>query len=155
MHWDDALYRIGLRKSVIEDQRYHMANFINMSGTLMNQIEQAKRFAANFRRAGTDLAMDGNLGRVKDVPASKIVAPGLWAGDQRLIIGERAVTRFRMLKAWAMGDLENARDSNGKFTGQKEAYGDQFIALFTPTQLKRALTSILFYSASARVARAA
>jgi phage I-like protein len=154
-HWDKFLYRYGLRKSVIEDQRYHMANFGLMSGTAMTQVEQAKQFGANSKRPGTDLMSDGNLGRVKDVPNFKTSAPGLWMGDQRVIVGERGQTRLRMAKPWTMGELENQKDSNGRFTGKKEAYGDQFIFLLTPTQLKRAYTSIVLYSAAARVARAA
>ncbi len=153
VHWDGFLYRYGLRKSVIEDDRYHMANFGLMSGTVMTQIEQAKQFGANSKRAGTDLAMDGNLGRIKDVPNFKTSAPSLWMGDQRAIIGERAQTRLRMTKPWTLGELENQKDANGRFTGKKEAYGDQFIVCHTPTQIKRAYTSILLYGATARVAR--
>ena len=153
VHWDTFLYRYGLRKSVIEDDRYHMANFGLMSGTAMTQVEQAKQFGANSRRPGTDLSIDGNLGRVKDVPNFKTSAPGLWMGDVRVIVGERAQTRLRMTKPWMLGELENQKDSNGRFTGKKEAYGDQFIVCHTPTQLKRAYTSIVLYSATARVAR--
>jgi len=152
-YWDQFLYRYGLRKSVIEDERFHQANFGIMSGTVMTQIEQAKQFGANSRRNGTDLAADGNLGRVKDVPNFKTAAPGLWMGDQRVVIGERGQTRLRMTKPWALGDLENQRDTNGRFTGKKEAYGDQFVVLHTPTQLKRAYTSMVLYSAAARIPR--
>ena len=35
----------------------------------------------------------------------------------------------------------------------KEAYGDQFIVVHTPTQLKQAYTSLVLYSATERVAR--
>lgn len=153
VHWDTFLYRYGLRKAVIEDDRYHMANFGMMSGTVMNQVEQARKFAANFRVPGSELSSNGNLGRIKDVPNFKTSAPGLHMGDRRVVIGERGVTRFRMMKPWAMGDLENQKDANGRFTGKKEAYGDQFVVLHTPTPLKRALTSIVLYSATARVAR--
>lgn len=155
VHWDGFLYRYGLRKSVIEDDRYHMANFGLMSGSLMTAVEQAKKFGANSKRPGTELAMDGNLGRIKGIPNFKTSAPGLHMGDVRAIIGERGQTRLRMMKGWMMGELENQTDSNGRFTGKKEAYGDQFIALHTPTPLKRAYTSIVVYSATARVARAA
>jgi len=102
---------------------------------------------------GTDLQTDGNLGRVKDVPNFKVLAPRLWAGDQRIIIGERGVTRFRMARPWQLGELENQRDVNGRFTGKKEAYGDQFVVVHTPTMLKRSRTSMVLYSATARVAR--
>lgn len=153
-HWNTFLYRFGLRKALIEDDRYHMANFGLMSGTVANQVEQAKQWAANFRRPGTELAMDGNVGRIKDTPIFKSTAPGLYMGDQRILVGERGITRYRMAKPWNMGELENQKDSNGRYTGKKEAYGDQFVVLHTPTQLKAAMTSIVLYSATGRVARA-
>lgn len=150
--YDDFLYRFALRKTAIED-RAHIANIAAMSGTLMTQIEQAKQFGANSKRPGTDLMADGNLGRIKDVPSFRSYAPGLNAGDQRVVIGERSTVRYRLLKAWQMGQLENQKDSNGRFTGKKEAYGDQFVVVHTPTLLKGALTSMVVYSAAARVDR--
>lgn len=153
VHWDAFLYRYGLRKSVIEDDRYHMANMGLMSGSVMTQVEQAKKFSANFRIPGTDLSADGSLGRIKNVPNFKTSGPGLWLGDQRIIIGERGVTRYRLLKPWLMTSLENQRGPNGRFTGKKEAYGDQFIAIHTPSQLKRAYTSMVLYSGAGRIAR--
>ncbi|MEW6647199.1 MAG: hypothetical protein AB1450_08380 [Pseudomonadota bacterium] len=151
--YDEFLYRFGLRKTAIEDRAY-MANVAAMSGTLRTQIEQAKQFGANFKRPGTDLMTDGNLGRIKDVPAFRSYAPGLAMGDVRTVIGERGTVRFRMLKPWTLGELENQKDSNGRFTGKKEAYGDQFVVVHTPTLLKGALTSMVVYSATARVDRA-
>lgn len=151
--WDDFLYRFGLRKAIIENDRYYMANFGLMSGTVRTQIEQAGSFVESLARAGTDLQADGNLGRIKDVPNFRTTAPGLYMGDQRVVIGERGVTRWRMMKPWSMTALENQRDSNGRFTGKKEAYGDQFVVLHTPTPLKKAYTSIVLYSSSARINR--
>jgi hypothetical protein len=121
----------------------------------MTSIEQAAQFGANNQRNGTDLQVNGNLGRVKDVPNFRTTAPGLWMGDTRVVVGERGTTRFRMMKPWSMGELENQKDSNGRFTGKKEAYGDQFVVLHTPTQLKGACTSLVLYSAAGRVNRAA
>lgn len=152
---DDFLYRYGLRKSVIEDGRFYMANFGVMSGNTLTSVGEANRFAANFKVPGTDLNADGNLGRIKDVANYKTSAPGLHIGDRYAVIGERGVSRFRMLRPWSMGQMENQKDANGRFTGKKEAYGDQFVVVHTPTQLKAAYTSILRYSASARVARVA
>lgn len=151
--WDDFLYRYGLRKNVIESDRYHKANFGLMSGTIRTQIEQAGSFVESLARNGTNLDSQGNLGMVKDVPNFRATAPGLYMGDQRIVIGERAQTRYRMMKPWAMGQLQDQRDANGRFTGKKEAYGDQFVILHTPTQLKAACTSVVLYSATARVDR--
>lgn len=153
-HWTKFLYSYGLRKSVIENDRYYTPNFGLMSSTAMNAVEQAKQFAANFMRAGTDLQADGTLGRIKGVPNYNTTAPGLNMGDQRIIIGERGQTRFRMMKPWSMGEMQDQRDSNGRYVGKKEAYGDQFIVLHTPTPLKGATTSMLLYSSSLRVNRA-
>ena len=152
-HWDSFLYRYGLRKTMIESDRNHQAEFGLMSGTAMTQIEQAKQFSDNFSRAGTDLLSTGDLGRVKNVPNWKTYGPGLWYGDQRVLLGELGITRYRMLKPWEISNLENQRGPNGRFTGKKEAYGTQWIVVHTPTQLKQAFTSICLYSSSSRVSR--
>lgn len=153
--YDDLLNKIALRKTVIEDQRYYSADLMLMSGTVMTAVEQAESFGANASRPGTNLSVDGNLGRVKGIPGFKTAAPGLWMADQRIVVGQRGNTRFRMMKPWSMGMLQDQRDANGRFTGKKEAYGDQFIVLHTPTPLKAGSTSIVLYSSSGRVARAA
>jgi len=151
--WDDFLYRFSLRKNIIEYDRYHACNFGVMSGTVRTQAEQARSFVESWARKGTDLSMEGNLGQIKGVQQYASTAPGLAMGDQRVVLGERGITRYRMAKPWTMGQLENQKDSNGRFTGKKEAYGDQFIYLHTPTQLKAAYTSVVLYSATTRVDR--
>lgn len=154
-HWDTFLYRYGLRKAEIRNNRWHTPNYGLMSGTTKVQIEQARKFAANYLVPGTSLEQNGNLGRIKDVPNFDTQAPGLLMGDQRVVIGERGITRLRMMKPWTLGELQDARNSDGLFIGKKEAYGDQFIALHTPTPLKRAATSLVLYSSTGRVTRAA
>lgn len=153
--YDDLLYRIGLRKALLEDQRSYQASQMLMSGTLMTAIEQAESFKANFAVPGTNLDATGNLGAVKGIPGFKSYAPGLQMADNRIVIGQRGLTRYRMLKPWSLGQLENQKDANGRFTGKKEAYGDQFIALHTPAPLKAGFTSVTLYSGTARVNRAA
>lgn len=153
--YDNLLYQIGLRKSVIEDQRYYRANMMLMSGTVQTTLEQARQFSANYSRPGTDLTAEGNLGMVKGIPGFKTSAPGLAMADQRIVVGQRGQTRFRMMKPWSMGVLQDQKDANGRYVGKKEAYGDQFIALKTPTPVQNAMTSIVLYSSSGRVARAA
>lgn len=153
-HWDTFLYKYGLRIAEVKNNRYHMPNFGMMSGSVKTSIEQAKKFAANYQVPGTSLESNGNLGRIKDIPNFDTMAPGIWLGDQRILIGERGNTRLRMMKPWAMNELENQKDANGRFTGKKEAYGDQFLVLHTPSPLKRAMTSMVLYSATGRVARA-
>jgi hypothetical protein len=151
-HWNNFLYRYGLRKTEM-NARLRTTNFGLMSETVMNQIEQAEQFIANYSKPGTDLTADGSLGRIKAVPNTHTTAPGLWMGDQRIFLGERNQTRFRMMKPWAMGELQDQRGPNGRFTGQKEAYGEQFIVLHTPEPLKNATTSMVLYNSNTRAAR--
>lgn len=151
--WNTFLYRYGLRKAVIESDRYRIANFGLMSSTVKTEVEQAGAFVESLAVVGTSLDQIGNLSTIKSVPNFRTTAPGLDMGDQRVIIGERGVTRYRMMKPWSMGELEDQRDANGRLTGKKEAYGDQFVILHTPEPLKNAYTSMALYSGAARVAR--
>jgi hypothetical protein len=151
--WNTFLYRYGLRKAVIESDRYRIANFGLMSSTVKTEVEQAGAFVESLAVVGTSLDQIGNLGTIKSVPNFRTTAPGLDMGDQRIIVGERGVTRYRMMKPWSMGELEDQRDANGRLTGKKEAYGDQFVILHTPEPLKNAYTSMALYSGAARVAR--
>ncbi|RCX31704.1 hypothetical protein [Thioalbus denitrificans] len=153
-YMDTLLYRLALRKGLLEDTRYYRADLGLMSGTVATMVGQAKKFGANFKVPGTDLTVDGSIGRIKDIPFTKTAGPGLWFGDQRILVGQRGTTRFRVLKPWQVTSLINQKGPNGRFTGKKEAYGDQWIALHTPSQLKAAYTTIVLYSASSRVARA-
>lgn len=153
--WDDFLYQFGLRKAVIEDQRFYQADVAINSGTLRTQIERAKQFAGQpfGPKPGNTLSAEGNLGMIKGVPNFKSTAPGLGIGDVRCVIGQRETVRFRMMKPWQMNALENQKDANGRFTGKKEAYGDQYLVVDTPTPLRAALTSVAVYSTAARVNR--
>ena len=153
--WDDFIYRYGLRRSVLEDQRYYRANLGLMSGTVHEQVLLANQFAAINDRGNTSVSGAGDLGSIRSVPNFKSFAPGLQLGDTRVLIGERGNTRFRMAKPWQMGELQDQKDVNGRFTGKKEAYGDQFIFLHTPSQLKGCYSSVVLYSATGRVARVA
>lgn len=153
--WDDFLYRYGLRRSVLEDQRYYRGNFGLMSGAVHEMVLLANQFKESDKRGQTTVTTEGDLGNVRGVPNFKSFAPGLQLADTRVVIGERGNTRYRMAKPWAMNQLENQKDANGRFTGKKEAYGDQFVFLHTPAPLKGCYTSVVLYSATGRVARAA
>jgi hypothetical protein len=151
--WDTFLYAIGARKAVIEDDRFHTANMIVMSGNVNNSVAQAKTFQANSARIATSLASDGAVGIIKDMNVWKPRAPGTLFGDTRVLVGERATSRFRMVKPWVTNPLEQARDNNGNFIDAMETFGTQWVASMTPTPLKRAKTSVILYSSSGRIAR--
>ncbi|MEN6535241.1 MAG: phage protease, partial [Bryobacteraceae bacterium] len=54
--WDDFIYRYGLRRSVLEDQRFYRANFGLMSGTVHEQVLLANQFAAINDRGNTSVS---------------------------------------------------------------------------------------------------
>ena len=154
--YDRALTLIGGRKVVIENDRYYTANMMLMSGAVDNALGQAKTFTANSSRPGSGLGPDGSVATIKGIPAFNTRAPRLDTGDTRIVIGQQRNTRFRMMKPFAMqGMVQQARDANGNFIGAEENWGDQFIVVATPTQLKNANTSVILYSLAGRVARAA
>lgn len=153
--YDRLLTVVGGRKAVIGSGRYYNPNMVLMSGTLDNAVSQARSFEANASRVATGLAADGSVGQIKGLANFNTAAPGLLLGDNRILVGERGNTRFRMVKPFSMNPMEQQRDSNGRFTDGEEAFGTQWVVSHTPTQLKNALTSVVLYSATGRVARAA
>jgi hypothetical protein len=153
--YDRVLQSIGSRKVVIENDRYYTANMQLFSGAVDNALGQAFTFQANSARPGTGLNADGSIAVVKGIPAFNTRAPGLDTGDVRIVVGERGNTRFRMMRPFQMTELSEARNTAGNFIGQKEAYGEQFLICHTPTQRKNATTSVVLFSSTARVARAA
>lgn len=153
--YDDLLFRIGSRKAVLENDRYRTANMALMTGSVDNAITQASTFTSAGARNGSSLNADGSLGVTKGIPTFNVTAPGTAINDNRIVIGERGTSRFRMAKAFGMNPLEQARNAGGLFTDQKETFGTQFIVSHTPTQLKNGQTSLVLYSATGRIARAA
>lgn len=153
--YDRLLTVIGSRKAVLASDRFYSPNMVLMSATLDNAVSQARSFEANASRVATGLAADGSLGQIKALATYNTTAPGLVMGDTRILVGERNNSRFRMVKPFAMNPLEQVRNSNGQFTDQREAFGTQWVMVHTPTQLKNSLSSVVVYSATGRVARAA
>lgn len=153
--YDRLLTTIGGRKAVISSDRFYNPNMVLMSPTVDNAVSQARSFEANASREATGLAADGSVGQIKGLANFNTTAPGLVMGDTRILVGERGNTRFRMLKAWSMNPIEQARDGGGNFLDSQESFGSQWVACHTPTQLKNSLTSVVLYSSTGRVARAA
>jgi hypothetical protein len=152
--YDRLLTVVGDRKAVISSQRYYTPNLLLMSPTVDNAVSQATSFQANASRVATGLSADGSVGQIKSVPVFNTTAPNLMMGDSRILVGQRGNSRFRMLKPWGMALPEQMRDANGRFTDGTEQFGNQWVVVHTPTQLKNSLTSVVLYSATGRVARA-
>ncbi len=153
--YDNLLVAVGGRKVVIGNDRFYNPSMCAMSLAVDNQISQATTFTANGARNGSSLNADGSVGITKGIATYNPTAPGLMMGDTRILVGEKGNTRFRMVRPWSMNPMEQARDANGNFIGAQEGYGEQFIVSHTPLNRKNALTSIVLYSATGRVARVA
>jgi hypothetical protein len=153
--YDRLLVALGNRKVVVGTDRFYNPNMVLMSDAIDNALSQATSFTANGARNGNGLNADGTVGITKGMGTYNPKAPGLQLADTRIIVGERGNTRFRMVKPFAMNPIEQARDSNGKFTDQKESFGTQFVVSHTPTQIKGACSSIILWSTAGRVARVA
>jgi hypothetical protein len=151
--YDNLLTAIGGRKVVIGNDRFYNPSMIAMSLAVDNMVSQATGFTANGKRNGTELSADGSVGITKGIATYNPTAPGLMMADTRIIVGEKGNTRFRMVKPFSMNPMEQARDANGNFIGAMEGYGEQYIVSHTPINRKNALTSIVLYSATGRVAR--
>lgn len=153
--YDRLLVALGNRKVVVGTDRFYNPNMVLMSNAIDNALSQATSFTANGARNGTGLNADGSVGITKGMGTFNPKAPGLQLADTRIIVGERGNTRFRMVKPFAMNPIEQARDSTGKFTDQRESFGTQFVVSHTPTQIKGSCSSIILFSTAGRVARVA
>lgn len=153
--YDRLLVALGNCKVVVGTDRFYNPNMVLMSNAIDNALSQATSFTANGARNGNGLNADGSVGITKGMSTYNPRAPGLQLADTRIIVGERGNTRFRMVKPFAMNPIEQARDSNGKFTDQRESFGTQFVVSHTPTQIKGACSSIILFSTAGRVARVA
>lgn len=153
---DQLLYAFGRRKATLSQDRYAHPNFAVMSYTLNQTITEAEGFRASQISAGVGglVNNDGNLQMVKGIPCFGTNAPGLNMADQRIIIGERGVTKYRVAKPFTMATpfVEFKDPTTGAFTGEKHAYGEEYSCEHTPALLKLRLTSILYYTAADRAA---
>lgn len=153
--YDRLLTGIGNRKVVVGNDRFYSPDLVLLSAAVDNALTQASSFKANGARLGDSLSADGSVGVTKGLPTFNPKAPGLQLADTRIVVGQRRQSRFRMMKPFAMTPMEQARNASGLFTDQQESFGTQWVISHTPTQLKGACSSIILYSSSGRVARAA
>ncbi|CAM8626826.1 Protease, Mu phage/prophage I type [Comamonadaceae bacterium] len=151
--FDLLLTAIGNRKVVIGNDRFYNPNMVLMSQAVDNSVTQAGTFTANGARTGTSLAPDGSVGVTKGMQTFNTTAPGIFMGDNRILVGERYNSRYRLMKPFAMTPLEQKKNALGAFVGAMTGYGDQFLAVHTPINRRNAMTSIVLFSATARVNR--
>lgn len=141
-----ALQAVGSQKAMLSGQRFVTPNFLLMSPTLNDTLSNAEQFINEFKRNGTDNTTDGDLMKVKGIAAYGTNAPGIDLGDQRIVIGQRGTLTYTVAKPFALGEPFEAVGPNGKPIGKKQAYGEEYNAIKTPTPIRNRLASVLVYS---------
>lgn len=149
-HLNGLLRLVGSRKAMLNGQRYYAPDYLLMSPVLNDQLSNASEFVQEKKRNGTDTTGTGDLGVVKGLSVYGTNAPNTDLGDDRILIGQRGLTTYTVVKPFATGDLFELTNGNGHPLGQKAAYGEEYNAIHTPKPLRMATTSIVVYSAKDR-----
>lgn len=150
-HLNGLLRKIGNRKAVMKDDRFEAPNFLLMSNTLNDMCTNADQFVVSLKRDGSDTNGMGDLAAIKALPAWSTNAPGIDLGDERILMGQRGTTHYRVAKAFAMSEMQEGRDPvTGALNGTKEAYGEEYNAIHTPKPLADRYTSVVVYSGTGR-----
>lgn len=149
-HLNGLLRHIGERKATMAAQRYIAPNFALMSPILNDMITNAEQFIVSLKRDGSDTGSEGDLERMKGIPAWGTNAPGIDLGDERILLGQRGTTTYTIAKPFTTGTPFEAVDATGRPTGEKVAYGEEYNAIHTPAPIRDRYTSVLVYSATNR-----
>lgn len=154
-HWANFIYHFGTVKTQITKDRLAGACDMSvMSEVLMNMIERAETFETNASRAGSNTDPNGLLARLRAVPVFDSPNPYVALGESRILLGKRYTSKFALMSPWSLGAMSEVRDpTTGKFTGEQEAYGTQYVGMETPVSQKGYFSSMVIYSSTARVAR--
>ena len=151
-HLNGLLRAVGARKAVLSGDRFINTDnmFMLMSPILNDTVTNARAFVESQARRGTALSGKGDLSSIKGVEAFGTNAPSVDLGDERIIMGEAGLIGYAVVKPFETGQPFEAVGPNGKPTGKKVAYGEEYNAIKLPTPLRNRLTSVLAYSATGR-----
>ncbi len=151
-HLNGALRAIAAQKSELFNKRFVRPDFLIGGAILLDQLTNATSFSINDQRAGTDLTQSGDLGVVKGMPAYSSNAPNTDFGNERVLIGEKGTITYAISKPWSTTPPFEAIDASGKPTGQRQAYGEEYNAIYVPPPIRYKLTSVIVYDSDARAA---
>lgn len=149
-HLNGLLRVVGRRKVILSDDRFVTPDFMLSSNSLNDTITNASQFTESGKKSGTDTTAQGDLMTIKNIPAWSTNAPSTDIGSERLIIGERGTLTYTITKPFQTGAPFEVVNAQGKPTGQKQAYGEEYSAIKVPNMLRSRLTSVIAYSASGR-----
>ena len=146
-HYNGLLRAIGSRKAVLNGERQVLPDFLLMSPVLEDETTNAEGFVPLTNRPGASADdATGDLQRIKGLPAFQTNAPNLDMGDSRIVIGQRGVGAYAIVKPWEVGQPFEAVNAQGQPTGKKVAYGEEYNAVHVPSAVRDRLTSVIVYS---------
>jgi hypothetical protein len=150
VHLNGLLRKIGDQKAMLSGTRWVMPDYLLMSPTLNNEVTKAKEFVSDNKRRGTDTNFSGDLETIKAIPSFGTNAPNLDLGSERIHMGVRNTTTYKVAKAFTVGQHFEAVDSDGQPTGQRVAYGEEYSAIKTPKPVQSRATGIIVYNSATR-----
>ncbi|MCR8922654.1 phage protease [Dasania sp. GY-MA-18] len=149
-HLNTLIQAVGAAKAQMSQQRFVQPEFLLMSSILNNECTDAEQYTAAGQRNDSRVSVAGDLEAVKNIPAVGTNAPGIDLGDERIILGQTNTLAYTIAKPFSMGEVQEARNSQGQLIGAKEQYGEEYNALKVPEPLRNRFMSILYYSAAGR-----
>ena len=154
LKWDehmDVLLRTFKRaKTAMKQDRFTAPNYILTSSTLHEYCSEAKSFKPTDITPDLTMGVEGNAARIAATPTFETQSPVTILGSKRGILGARDTTKYVITDPWAFKtELQEMKDSNGKFIGGKDTYGEQFHCIHTPGgpsgALKGQCTQVIAY----------
>jgi hypothetical protein len=151
-HLNGLIRAIGSRKATMSQDRFVQPNFGLMAATLNDTATNAEQFTASGARADSAITALGDLAPLKGVPSYSTNAPNLDLGEERIQMGQRGALSYTIAKPFSVGTPFEAVGANGRPTGRKIAYGEEFSSIHVPSEYRQRFTAVVAYSKAAREA---
>ena len=149
-HLNGLLRLIGDQKANMKAKRFVQPEYQMMSPMLNNEVTKATEFITDSGRKGTDTTFNGDLEKIKGIPAFGTDAPGIDLGDERIHIGQRNTTTYTVVKPFQTGKAFEAVNSLGQPTGEQVAYGEEYNGIYTPKPIRNRSTGVIVYDSTNR-----
>lgn len=151
-HLNGLIRAIGSRKAMMSQDRFVQPNFGLMASTLNDAATNAEQFTASGARADSAITALGDLAPLKGVPSYSTNAPNLDLGEERIQMGQRGALSYTIAKPFSVGTPFEAVGANGRPTGKKIAYGEEYSSIHVPSEYRQRFTAVVAYSKTAREA---
>ncbi len=151
-HLNGFLQAFGQRKAVMAQDRFVVPDFGLMSFTLNDTATNADQFTAAGKRADADVTALGDLAPLKGIPSWSTNAPNVDLGEERIVIGQRGALSYTIAKPFSFGAPFEAVGANGRPTGKKQAYGEEYSSIHVPAPYRGRFTGLIGYSKTGRKA---